>query len=134
MSPMSDLVVNGATLECTNALPPGTSTLVVLPSSLVDSAGKPVATIMDNKPMANIPPFGMCTSQLNPATAAATAAALGTPTPGACTPIIPAPWAPGSPTVTIGNKPALTSNSSCMCTAAGKISIKMAGQTTSSAG
>lgn len=125
---MSEIVVNNATLACDKAVPPGTSTLVVLPASFVDSGSMPVATIMDNKPMANIPPFGMCTSQLNPATAAATSAALGTPTPGPCTPIIPAPWTPGSTTVTIGNKPALTASSSCMCTAGGKITVKAAGQ------
>ena len=129
MAAMSEIVVNKATLACNKAVPPGTSTLVVLPTPLVNAGGMPVATIMDNKPMANIPPFGMCTSQLNPATAAATSAALGTPTPGPCTPIIPAPWTPGSSTVMVGNKPALTSNSSCMCTAGGTISIKQAGQT-----
>jgi Domain of unknown function (DUF4280) len=128
MAAMSELVVNKATLKCTMALPPGTSTFVVLPTPLVTAGGMPVATIMDNKPMANIPPFGMCKSQLNPATAAATAAALGTPTPGACTPVIPAPWAPGSPTVMVGNKPALTSNSKCMCTAGGTISVDKPGQ------
>ncbi|MEO8272606.1 MAG: DUF4280 domain-containing protein [Chloroflexota bacterium] len=125
---MSEIVVSKATLACTMAMPPGTSTFVVLPAALVDSGGMPVATIMDNKPMANIPPFGMCKSQLNPATAAATSAALGTPTPGPCTPVIPAPWAPGSPTVTVGNKPALTASSTCMCTAGGTISVKSAGQ------
>ncbi len=125
---MSELVVNNATLACTMALPPGTSTFVVLPTALVNAGGNPIATIMDNKPMANIPPFGMCTSQLNPATAAATSAALGTPTPGPCTPVIPAPWTPGSSTVTVGNKPALTASSQCMCTAGGTISVKSAGQ------
>ena len=129
MGLMSELVVDGAILVCTNGLTPGKSKLTVLPTSLVNAGGAPIATIMDNKPMANIAPFGMCKSQLNPATATATAAALGTPTPGPCTPVIPAPWAPGSSTVMVGNKPALTSSSSCMCTAAGKISIDKPGQT-----
>ena len=131
---MGVIVVNGATLACDKAVPPGTSTFVVLPVSLVDSNSKPMATIMDNKPMGNILPFGMCTSQLNPATAAATSAALGTPTPGPCTPIIPAPWTPGSSTVMVGNKPALTASSSCMCTAGGTISVKSAGQTNTTTG
>lgn len=134
MRSMSEIVVDKATLACTMALPPGTSTLTVLPVALVDHGGMPVATIMDNKPMVNIPPFGMCKSQLNPATAAATSAALGTPTPGPCMPVIPAPWAPGSPTVTVGNKPALTASSSCMCTAGGKISVNKAGQTKTTTG
>ena len=41
---------------------------------------------MDNKPFANILPFGLCTSLANPITAAQTAAALGVLTPGTCTP------------------------------------------------
>ena len=134
MAAMSEIVVNKATLACSMAVPPGTSTLVVLPTALVNSGGMPAATIMDHTPGANIPPFGMCISQANPATAAATAAALGTPTPGACTPVIPAPWTPGSPTVTVGNKPALTSSSTCVCTAGGTISIRAAGQTTTKTG
>jgi hypothetical protein len=131
---MGEIVVNGAMLACDKAVPPGTATLVVLPASLVDSNSKPVATIMDYKPMANVPPFGMCTSQLNPATAAATSAALGTPTPGPCTPNLPAPWTPGSSTVMVGNKPALTASSTCKCLAGGSISIKAAGQTNTTTG
>lgn len=128
MATMSEIVVNKATLACDKAVPPGTSTLVVLPASLVNAGSMPVATIMDYKPLVNVPPFGMCTSQANPATAAATSAALGTPTPGPCMPNLPAPWTPGSSTVMVGNKPALTSNSTCKCLAGGSISIKAAGQ------
>jgi hypothetical protein len=121
---MSQIVVNGALLLCSNGLTPGTANLKVKSNSSVNAEGNAVATIMDHAPEANIPSFGMCKSQLNPATATATAAALGTPTPGKCTPVIPAPWTPGSPTVTVGNLPALTSNSSCVCTALGKISVQ----------
>jgi hypothetical protein len=96
---------------------------------MVSAGGQPIATIMDYTPMANIPSFGMCTTQSNPAVAAATAAALGTPTPAPCAPVIAAPWAPGSSTLMVGNKPALTSSSSCMCLWGGKISITKAGQT-----
>ena len=134
MAAMSEIVVNKATLACSMAVPPGTSALIVLPAARVSSEKMPVATIMDHKPLANIPPFGMCTSQANPATAAATSAALGTPTPGPCTPNVPAPWTPGSPTVTVGNKPALTSSSTCVCLAGGTISVKAAGQTSNTTG
>jgi Domain of unknown function (DUF4280) len=130
---MSEIVVNGASIECAMGKP-GKATLVVLPASLVSDSDQPIATIMDNKPMANIPTFGMCTTQSNPAVAAATAAALGTPTPAPCVPVVPAPWAPGSATVMVGNKPALTSNSSCMCQWGGKISISNAGQTKTTTG
>ena len=82
---------------------------------------KPPATITDNKPFVNMMPFGLCTSLANPMTAAQTAAALGVLTPGACTPVIPAPWMPGSPTVLIGNMPALTQTSKCFCVYGGVI-------------
>lgn len=77
------------------------------------------ATIMDNK----LPPFGMCSSMANPSVASATAAAMGALTPMPCTPVIPAPWTPGSPTVLIAGKPALNNTSTLMCSYAGVIKI-----------
>lgn len=121
-------VITGAMLTCPFGLAP--STFNVLPIAMVTMESKPAATIMDNIPFVNIPPFGMCTSLANPITAAQTAAALGVLTPGACLPVIPAPWAPGSPTVLIGNKPALNNASICNCVYGGVISITFAGATT----
>jgi hypothetical protein len=121
-------VITGALLTCPFGLAP--STLSVLPVAMVNMENKPAATIMDNIPMVNIAPFGMCTSLANPVTAAQTAAALGVLTPGACLPVIPAPWAPGSPTVLIGNKPALNNASMCNCAYGGVITISFAGATT----
>jgi hypothetical protein len=92
-------------------------------------AQMPAATIMDNIPMLNIMPFAMCQSLANPTVAAATAAALGVLTPMPCIPVTPAPWAPGSPTVMIGNKPSLNNSSKLMCTWGGVIEITNAGQT-----
>jgi hypothetical protein len=85
---------------------------------------------MDNKPMANILPFGMCSSPSNPTVASATAAALGVLTPMPCVPVTAAPWAPGSPTVLLANQPALNNTSKLMCNWGGVISISMPGQTT----
>jgi hypothetical protein len=51
-------------------------------------------------------------------------------TPMPCVPVIPAPWAPGSPTVLIANMPALNSDSKLMCAYAGVIQITNPGQTT----
>lgn len=82
-----------------------------------------LATIMDNIPMVNIPPFGMCSSMANPTVAAATAAALGALTPMPCIPVFPAPWAPGSPTVLIGGKPALNNSCKLMCAYGGTVSV-----------
>ncbi|MBM4330027.1 MAG: DUF4280 domain-containing protein [Deltaproteobacteria bacterium] len=120
-------VCMGTTLQCSFGMAP--SSLVVLPKNKVLTQ-TPDANIMDNIPMVNIMPFGMCTSIANPAVAAATAAALGVLTPMPCVPVIPAPWVPGSPTVLIGKMPALNNTSKLMCTWAGVISITNPGETT----
>lgn len=119
-------VVMGAMLQCSFGVAP--STLVVLPANKV-LATTPAANIMDNKPMVNIPPFGMCQSMANPMVAAATAAALGVLTPMPCIPATAAPWAPGCPKVLIANMPALESTSKCMCNWGGVIQIVNPGQT-----
>jgi hypothetical protein len=90
---------------------------------------KLAATIMDNKPFVNILPFGTCMSIANPPTAAATAAALGVLTPGPCIPNTAAPWAPGIPTVLIGNKPAIDNMCKLICNSGGVISVQQAGPT-----
>lgn len=124
---MGQLVTTGAMMMCTFGMAP--STLNVLPTNKA-LAGTPAANIMDNKPMANIPPFGMCMSLANPTVASATAAALGVLTPMPCVPVTSAPWVPGSPTVLIGNMPALNNTSTCICNWGGVISITFAGQVT----
>lgn len=125
---MGQPVVTGAATMCTFGLAPGT--LNVLPDKRVMFENKPVATIMDNKPFVNITPFGLCNSLANPITAAQTSAALGVLTPGTCTPVIPAPWMPGAPTVLVGNQPALNSASKCVCAYGGSISITFGGAVT----
>jgi len=114
-------------LQCSFGAAP--SSLVVLPVNCV-MTGTPAATIMDNIPIANIPPFGVCSSMANPMVAAATAAALGVLTPMPCIPVTPAPWVVGAPTVLIGNFPALNDSSKLMCTWAGVIQIVVPGQFT----
>lgn len=99
------------------------SSIVVTPVNRVTAEGKPMANIMDNKPMMNIPPFGMCMSLANPTTASLTAAALGVLTPGPCIPATSAPWMPGSATVLVANMPALNSTSKCICMYGGQISV-----------
>jgi hypothetical protein len=121
-------VVSTGMMMCSFGVAP--STLNVIPQAMVMMENKPAATIFDNIPMVNIPPFGMCQSLANPMVAAATAAALGVLTPMPCLPVIAAPWAPGSPTVMIGNKPALNNSSQCMCNWGGAITISFAGTTT----
>lgn len=120
---MPQPVVNGAATMCSMGLAP--STLMVLPLNRVMVENQPAANIMDNKPFVNIMPFGLCTSLANPITAAQTAAALGVLTPGTCTPVTAAPWAPGAPQTSIANMPALTNNSQCICSYGGSITITM---------
>lgn len=119
-------VCMGATLQCSFGVAP--STLVVLPANKVMST-TPAANIMDNKPIVNVPPFGMCQSASNPAVAAATAAALGAFTPMPCIPVTAAPWAPGSTKAMIASMPALEKNSTLMCSWGGVIQIMNPGQT-----
>jgi len=124
---MAIQVCMGAMMACSFGAAP--SSLVVAPANQV-LTGTPAATIMDFAPIANIPPFGMCSSIANPVVASATTAALGVLTPMPCVPATAAPWAPGAPTVLIGNMPALDSNSKLMCMWAGVIQITSPGQTT----
>ncbi|NTZ50484.1 MULTISPECIES: DUF4280 domain-containing protein [Citrobacter freundii complex] len=121
-------VCTGALLQCSFGIAPGT--LNVLPTSRTIVSNMPMANIMDNKPFVNILPFAMCNSIANPTVAAATAAALGVLTPMPCIPATPAPWAPGSPTVLVGNMPALTAQSTLICMWGGVIQISFPGQMT----
>lgn len=121
-------VCSGATLQCSFGLAP--SALVVLPANQLLTGFMPAANIMDNKPMVNILPFGMCTCPANPTVAAATAAAMGVLTPMPCIPATAAPWAPGAATVILANMPALDDTSKLMCSYGGVISVVYAGQAT----
>lgn len=114
------LVTTGSMMMCAFGAAP--SALNVLPVNKMN-AGTPAANIMDNKPMVNIPTFGVCMSLANPTVAAATAAALGVLTPMPCIPNTVAPWVPGSPTVMLGGMPALNNTSMCTCMWGGVITI-----------
>ncbi len=106
---MAFLVKSTAMCKCAFGVAP--TPLIVPPSAKVMACGAPSACIMDNK----VIPFGMCSNPSNPAVIAA----MGAPVP--CTPVIAAPWLPGSPTVLIGGKPALNSSSTLMCAYPGGI-------------
>lgn len=123
-------VVEGAMLKCTFGIGPPVPLNASVPPTMVEADGLPAANIMHFAPMVNIPTFGMCNSLANPTVASATTAALGVLTPMPCIPVIPAPWAPGSPDVMIADMPALTNDSMCMCTWGGEISIVEPGQAT----
>lgn len=118
-------VCAGATLQCSFGVAP--CNLVVLPYRTLMLGGKPMANIMDLTP-ANIQSFGMCTTQSNPAVAAATAAALGTPTPAPCVANAVGMWQPGKSNLMIDGQPALMNYCTCQCIWGGVITIKMDGQ------
>lgn len=121
-------IVSGAMTQCTFGAAPGT--LNVLPLNKVMVGGPPAANIMDNKPMVNVAPFGVCMSLGNPTVAAATAAALGVLTPMPCVPNTAAPWVVGAPTVLLGNMPSLNDSSMLMCNWGGVIKVLVPGQFT----
>lgn len=125
---MPMLMTTGAMMTCSFGAAP--STLNILPANRVMAGNLPAATIMDNVPGLNIPPFAMCSSMANPAVAAATAAAFGALTPMPCMPVPAGPWIPGVPTTLIGNMPALNDTCKLMCAWAGVIQFTAPGQAT----
>lgn len=118
---MALAVCNGAMMMCSFGLAP--STLMVLPQNRVMTSKQPMATIMENKPMVNILPFGVCNSPANPSNWKGPVF-----TPGPCIPNTVVPWTPGSPTVLVGNMPALNNNCKLMCMWGGVIQITNPGQ------
>lgn len=106
----------GAQMMCSFGLAP--SALNPTPK-MVSTSGVPAGNILDFAPVANIPPFAMCTAPTNPAVAAATTAAAGVLTPMPCMPIPVGPWKPGAPTVMLGGVPALDNTSTLNCLGAG---------------
>ena len=127
---MSTLVIMGATMQCSpwGASP---STLITIPKGPpVTASFRGAATVMDCIPLANILPFGMCSSLSNPMVAAATSAALGVLTPMPCIPVPTGPWKPGAIKTKINNFAALTDTSICNCAWGGTIKITFPGQVT----
>ncbi len=121
---MGQFVCQTAMLQCSFGMAPSTfSVLDPMRPKLMNMA---IGNIMDNKPMVNIPPFGMCQSMANPTVASATAAAMGTLTPMPCVPVIAAPWNPGAK-AKFCNFPGLLNNAKCMCNWGGQITVTMPG-------
>lgn len=123
---MAEMIATGASAVCSFGTAPGTINATSQAACLVE--GKPAATIQDAQP-ANITPFGMCTSLLNPQVAAATAAAMGVLTPQSCMLVPAGTWTPMKPGVLLGGQPCLTRDSTLMCSnGGGMISITVPGQ------
>ncbi len=123
---MGMAVCSSGVIMCSFGLAP--STLNVLPDKMILSSNRPMANIMDNKPMVNIAPFGMCNSLANPQVALATSTAGGVLTPMPCIPNIIAPWTPANPQVLVKGMPSINNSSKLSCIWGGVISISFAGQ------
>ncbi len=122
------VVGTGSTLTCTFGAAP--SVLTVTPKALVDRVAMAAASVMDQVPMVEVKPFGMCSSLANPTVASATSAANGVLTPMPCIPNLTAPWTPGNPLVLVGGAPIVTQTSTCTCAWGGLITVTQAGQAT----
>jgi len=92
--------------------------------------GKPMANIMDSKPLVNIKPFGKCSSLANPVVAAATSANYGRLQKMPCIPNTPFPWLNGKMNLIIKGSQALLSTSKCSCVWAAAIEVADPGQNT----
>lgn len=120
-------VVTSGVMVCSFGTAP--STLIALPKGPpVVVSGLPAATIMDHLPIANIPPFVMCSSPVNPVVIAARILTKNPAQTAPCVPVTPAPWLIGSPTVIVNNFPTLNNTSKCMCVWGGVIQITFPGQ------
>jgi hypothetical protein len=120
---MGYAVIRGAKLQCSH----GTSQSVLVTTHPVWVYGKAIATKGDAEPLKNIPSFGMCDSMLNPAVAAATAAAMGVLTPMPCVPATKR-WVGGQMKLKTDGCAWLTTDCKCMCAYAGSIEIVNPGQ------
>jgi hypothetical protein len=90
--------------------------------------GKFEANIGDCVPFVNVPHFGFCRSLTNPATASATAAAMGALTPAPCTPTCSI-WLGGKIDVLLDGMPALLTGDKAVCPlGAGLITVETSGQ------
>ena len=119
-------VCSGAMMKCTMGTCP--ARLTVLPIRTVFLTGQPMANIIDHQTMVNLAPFGLCRSLAFPATAAATAAALGTLTPMPCMHNTPFPWIGGKMDYLVKGQPALLKSSKCQCLWGGTICLINDGQ------
>lgn len=121
---MPTAVTSTALLTCSFGVTPTMLNVI----STNSASSLPLGNTISNKPLVNVPTFGMCQCPANPVVAAATAAAFGVLTPMPCLPSLAAPWISGVPKVTNGSMPILDSTSKLMCVYGGSISISSAGQ------
>ncbi len=120
---MPEFLCTGTVLTCSFGAAPSMFSALDLPGMPLLSGALPAADITQIAPMANIMPFGMCSSPENPEVAAATAAALGVLTPMPCVPVPAAPWDPPSQMDSGNGVPLATASSKCLCAWGGTIAV-----------
>jgi len=103
---MAYYVCSGAKLKCSMGSKQSELEVVHLTERVL-LCGKPMANIMDSKPMVNIKPFGQCSSLANPVVAAATSANYGRLQKMPCIPNTISPWVNGKMSVLVKGSPAL---------------------------
>ncbi len=116
---MSKASCMNSILKCSCGTVP--TPFVVLPINGVTTAGLPTANEIDNVPFLNIIPFGMCTTTVNPAVAAA-----GSPMP--CVPVTISPWSDTATKVKIRGFPSVTEKSKLQCLWNGSITVEVSSQ------
>lgn len=118
----------GAIAQCPFGIAP--APLTFLPTSMIIGPAGPMGSIADCVPFLNIIPFGVCTSLMNPMTAALTAAAFGILTPGPCIPTPIGTWLPMKPNVISNMGPMLNNDTMLTCAYGGLIKIVVPAQFT----
>lgn len=117
------MLCTGAILTCSFGGAPAVFVATPVAGALQLAGSLATGLVGHVAPMANIPPFGLCRAPANPVVIAATAAALGTPTPGACVPATTGPWMPPSGITAANGMPVATVASRCLCAWGGVIAV-----------
>lgn len=119
-APATKTIVNsGSTCMCDKGLAP---CVVAMGLPTVMTVQTPSLNALTATP-AELPTFGMCTSQTNPTVAAATSAAMGVLTPMPCVPVFIPPWSGTSATVKLTGSPAVNAMSTLKCAFGGTIKV-----------
>lgn len=120
---MAATAITGVILRCPFGIAPGVFTAT---PSTVFATGPNVGRCTDCVPFFNVSGFVLCTSLMNPITAAKTAASLGVLNPGNCIPTPAGTWLPINPSVLLMGIPVLDTTSKLICAFGGGI-IQIAG-------
>jgi len=123
---MAEYLTTWCMLTCTMGAVPAPFVTMPLPGKTQHMGALPGALITDIVPLVNIPTFVMCRAPSNPTVIAATTAAMGVPTPGACLPVPASGWFPPAISETYCGLSKALISSKCLCAYGGTIAPTMA--------